>query len=196
MDFRLKIFHDTLWMIKATPWTGTGLGAFEAIFPLYRSASVLQQRVLHPESDWLWLVAEAGLPGMVATAGFAIWMGARAGRQLARRRDRSMQIALCVACLGVLAHSFVDVPAHRLGTLMPALLLMGLAAGDEEKRGGIRVLRVAGLVVLAMGVGSLAVIALGIPLPVVNGVEMLNARAAREEAAGKIWQGRKRSAGR
>ncbi len=76
MDFRLKIYSDALRMIRDSPWTGTGLGSFNAIFPLYRNASVLQERVLHPESDWLWLAAEAGLPGVVAVAGLLGWMGA------------------------------------------------------------------------------------------------------------------------
>ena len=151
MDFRLKIFSDTLGLIRDSPWTGTGLGCFDAIFPLYRNASILQERVLHPESDWLWVAAESGLPGLLAMAGLAGWMGTRAGAELARREDRATQAALCVACLGMLAHSLVDVPGHRLGTMMPALLLLGMAAAPDEEqrgRGGGCVLRGAGLAVI------------------------------------------------
>ena len=190
MDFRLKIFRDTFWMIREADWTGTGLGCFDAVFPMYRQASILQQRVLHPESDWLWLAAETGLPGLLAMAGLAGWMGTRVWEGMQRRQDGAMQLALCVACAGVLAHSLVDVPGHRLGTVMPALLLLGLAVGaGEEKRWAEWMLRGAGLVVLALGAASLGVLAFGIPVPVVNGVELLTDRALREEAAGGIGQG-------
>jgi tetratricopeptide (TPR) repeat protein len=177
MDFRLKIFSDTFRLILGSPWTGVGLGCFNPIFPMYRSLSVLQERVLHPESDWLWLMAETGLPGLLAAAGLAGWLGGRAWRGLQHRPDRAMQLALCVACLGMLAHSFVDVPGHRLGTVMPALLLLGLAAGaDEEGKPG-RVSRGAGLVVLLLGAGGLAAPALRIPTPPPGGQQLIEAQA-------------------
>jgi O-antigen ligase/Flp pilus assembly protein TadD len=190
VDFRLKIFSDALGMIRASPWTGTGLGCFDTIFPLYRNASILQERVLHPESDWLWLAAETGLPGVLAMAGLAGWMGAQAWRGLGRGEDRAMRLAVCVACLGVLAHSFVDVPGHRLGTVMPALLLLGLVAGADhmETRRTAWLLRGAGLAVLLLGAGSLMVLALRIPAPLLNGPDALIAQAAEEEAAGRPAQ--------
>jgi tetratricopeptide (TPR) repeat protein len=190
MDFRLKIFRDTFWMIRESDWTGTGLGCFDAVFPLYRHASILQQRVLHPESDWLWLAAETGLPGLLAMAGLGVWMGARVWEGLARRRDRPLQLALCVACTGMLAHSFVDVPGHRLGTVMPALLLLGLAIeAEEEKQWAAWTLRGAGVVVLALGAGAMGALAFRNPAPVVDGVEVLTDRALREDAAGRGEQG-------
>jgi len=130
-DFRLKIYSDALAMIRASPWTGTGIGTFDRIFPLYRKASILQERVIHPESDWLWLTAETGLVGLLSVAGLLAWTGAQAWRGLARTEERPMRLIACVACLGFLAHSFVDVPGHRLGTMMPALLLLGMASGGD-----------------------------------------------------------------
>jgi O-antigen ligase len=154
-DFRLKIFSDALRMIRASPWTGTGLGTFDMIFPIYRKASILQERVIHPESDWLWLAAETGLAGLLAVAGMLAWMGVQAWRGLARTEERAVRLIVCVACLGFFAHSFVDVPGHRLGTMMPALLLLGMAAGGEgqESRRLGWVLR--GAVVVAMMVAYL-----------------------------------------
>ena len=194
MDFRLKIFNDTVWMIRACPWTGVGLGCFEAIFPLYRNASILQERVLHPESDWLWLTAEAGLPGLLAMAGLLVWMGAQALRVawtgLARREDVGIQLALCVACAGMVAHGFIDVPGHRLGTLMPAALLLGLAMrGEDDGTGKSWVLRGVGLVVLALGGAALGIMSVRMPEPLVNGLELLKARAAADEVAGRIGDG-------
>jgi hypothetical protein len=176
-------------MIKGSPWTGTGLGCFDAIFPLYREASVLQQRVLHPESDWLWLASEAGLLGLLAMGVLAGWMGGRMWRKIERGSDPGMQLALCVACLGVLAHSYMDVPGHRLGTMIPALLLLGLAVGGEGQGRCLNgVLRGAGAAVLALGIGALGVMALAIPVPVANGVTLLKSRATAAAGAGHIAQ--------
>ena len=60
VGFRFKIWKDTLALMDASPWCGAGLGNFRALFPFYRTASVIQSSVIHPESDWLWLAAEAG----------------------------------------------------------------------------------------------------------------------------------------
>lgn len=171
LDFRLKIFSDTIWLIRASPWTGTGLGCFSAIFPLYRHALILQERVLHPESDWLWLTAEAGLPGLVALAGCLGWMGVRAWREVPEREEeRGLGVGLCVACLGMLAHSFVDVPGHRLGTVMPGLLLAGMAVGGEAEMGRWRgwVLRGMGAGVLGMGVWGAIVLVAGVQEPMLG----------------------------
>lgn len=186
-DFRLRIFSDTLSMIRASPWTGVGLGSFSAIFPLYRNASILQERVLHPENDWLWLAAEAGLPALLAMAGLAVWMGAGVRRALAQGGGRPMRLAASIACAGMLAQSFVDVPGHRLGTVMPALLLLGLAfeTGAGAKRWAGWALRAGGLAALLFGAGCLAVLALGMPEPLADGEQVLMARAIQADAAGR-----------
>ena len=186
-DFRLKIFSDALQMIRAAPWTGTGLGCFEPIFPLYRQASILQERVLHPESDWLWLAAETGVPGVLAIAGMLAWMGSRAWRGLARPDERATRLAPCVACLGFLAHGLVDVPAHRLGTIMPALLLLGMAAGGGESgvRWKTRLLQGMGLAVMLLGAAGAAALAWGIPTPLAGGAALLSAQAASLARDGK-----------
>ena len=131
-DFRLKIFTDTFALIKASPWTGTGLGGFAEVLPLYRHASATQQRILHPESDWLWLAAETGLPGVLAAGLLLAHAVARPGLRLDAASDRPLRWALALASLGFLLHSTLDVPAHRLGTMLPALLVFGLATGRSE----------------------------------------------------------------
>ena len=46
IGLRKYIHSDTYRMIKAEPWTGTGLGTFEFIFPYYKKESVLFNDVL------------------------------------------------------------------------------------------------------------------------------------------------------
>ena len=63
-DFRWKIFRDTFQLIHNSPWCGIGLGNFHSVFGIFRKESLAELTVLHPESDWLWLWSEAGLPAV------------------------------------------------------------------------------------------------------------------------------------
>ena len=60
LEIKTKIYKDTISMISNEPWTGTGLGTFEYIFPQYRKNFVNDYHTLHPESNWLDLLSEAG----------------------------------------------------------------------------------------------------------------------------------------
>src|SRR6266436_5808332 len=64
-NLRWQIFHDTLRLVRNSPWCGIGFGNFEPIFAIFRDASLGGTRALHPESDWLWLWTELGWPGVV-----------------------------------------------------------------------------------------------------------------------------------
>src|SRR5262249_7176463 len=72
-DLRGRIFNDTFRLIRDSPWCGIGFGNFESVFAIVRNASLGDSRVLHPESDWLWLWTEAGWLAVVLTVlGFAL----------------------------------------------------------------------------------------------------------------------------
>jgi O-antigen ligase len=129
-EFRLRIQSDALQMIRASPWCGIGLGNFPAVFPLFRVRSALPARAIHPESDWLWMVAELGWPALaLVLAGLAllrpgIWPWHRAA-------DRPLRTAAALALPMFALHSFVDVSAHRLGTCFCAVFVLGLALRGE-----------------------------------------------------------------
>jgi len=129
VSFRVLIWRDTLALIHASPWCGAGLGNFTALFPLYRTASVIQQSVLHPESDWLWLAAELGWLGVALALGaaFCVLRGAFPFAPGTRRRLRGAALA---AALAALLHCAIDVPEHRLGAALTALFVAVLARGD------------------------------------------------------------------
>ncbi len=156
VDFRLPTWLDTLDMIAARPWTGFGPGQFSFVFPQYRDRSAVAGRTrhLHPESDWLWLAAEAGVPAggllavLVAAVGFGSWRGLSAGR------SRSIRAGCLVAALMLAFHGFFDVPGHRVPLAWSAALLLGLSL--HPPAGGGRnpnrpFARIAGGVVLAGG---------------------------------------------
>ena len=140
--FRTLIWRDTLSLIHALPWCGAGLGNFRALFPFYRVASVIQQSVLHPESDW-------PVAGERTWAGWA-WSSRSARRPWsygARFRGSAVRNAGCAgqrfaAAVAALLHSAIDVPEHRLGSALTALFIMGLARGDEAPVEASRVVAV------------------------------------------------------
>ncbi len=131
--FRAFIWRDTLALIHASPWCGAGLGNFTALFPLYRNLSVSQQSVLHPESDWLWLASELGWLGVTfaLAAVFFVLRDAFPLRPGTRRRLRGAALAASVAAS---VHCAIDVPEHRVGSALLAVMIMALARGDDSAK--------------------------------------------------------------
>lgn len=155
-DFRVFIYQDTARLVAEAPWTGVGLGAFAAVFPQYQQRSLRDANVLHPESDWLMLVAEAGLPaGLAAGAlGWLLWRHCRRWREHFSWPLRwACASAVAAACL----HGVVDVPIHRvaLGWWVLTLAGTGLHGGWMEGSGRSRVQHglfvAAGLLALTLG---------------------------------------------
>ncbi|MFW5883514.1 MAG: O-antigen ligase family protein, partial [Verrucomicrobiota bacterium] len=124
--FRAAIYEDATQMVADQPLLGTGLASFGDVFGLYRSASVSERAINHPESDWLWLAAEQGLPVAVLFALAVGWVLWRFG-QTAHLASYLSRVLAQVGCLVFLVHSFVDVSGHRVGSLFLALLLLGYA---------------------------------------------------------------------
>lgn len=123
--FRAKIYQDAFRLIWASSATGTGVGNFEAIFPRFRDASLNDERVIHPESDWLWMVSEMGWLSL-------LFCGVGIGGLLIRdipsstRREKELRLTGLIALAAFLANSLIDVPGHRLGTILPILMLSSL----------------------------------------------------------------------
>ncbi len=112
VDFRQPVFRDTLRMIQDAPLTGQGLGHFEFVFPHYREASLSSSRVLHPESDWLMVAAESGIPAVVALLGLVTWYFVRCWR--GRQDNGGLLRWTAASAIGAaLTHGIIDVPWHR-----------------------------------------------------------------------------------
>jgi O-antigen ligase len=125
-DFRLLLYRDALPLLRDASWHGVGLGNFAGVFARYRDASFNESRAIHPDSDWVWFVAEMGWLAPLCL-GALLWFAFRQCRPFNEGSDRVLRSAGLIAGLAFLAHSLVDVPGHR-ATLLPALLLLALAA--------------------------------------------------------------------
>jgi len=129
LDLRIPIALDTLDLIRDFKWTGIGAGQFYDIFPQYRnlSAVVNDSDSYHPESDWLWMAAEAGVPATLALAALVMAAFWQARRAILGGRDRALRSACLVAAMLVPIHGLFDVPGHRLPLAWSAVFLFTLA---------------------------------------------------------------------
>ena len=186
-EFRARLQRDALDMIVASPVCGVGLGNFAPVFELFRHRSLAPVWIVHPESDWLWMAAELGWPAVVWVLVGCVLL-ARRMWPWRRGAERPLRMAAALG-LGLFAlHGFVDVSAHRLGTVLCALFLLGLALPERAEDADMPasaawwpggVFRVMGLVLV--GAGSLWLVeAFGwVTLPGEIGVARLKARTVQ-----------------
>jgi len=157
-ELRFAIWQDTLDMISAAPWSGHGAGQFAAIFPQYRVRAAVSNDAdsYHPESDWLWLAAELGVPAavaMLALAGSAAWYSFR---HMSRGRSRALRAGCLVAALLVAFHGIFDVPGHRIPLAWAAAFLFSLSLPPLEETAARRPaawpFRIAGIAICLVGI--------------------------------------------
>lgn len=128
IDRRWLIQSDAFDLANSVPWFGAGLGNFDSVFALtpHRALGSVNLPIIHPESDWLWLAAEAGwLSVLVVITGICLW-----GRRilpLTIGPDGRLRAAAGSAVIVFALHSFVDVPAHRIGSVFPIIFVSSLA---------------------------------------------------------------------
>ncbi|MES2922372.1 MAG: O-antigen ligase family protein [Verrucomicrobiota bacterium] len=136
-DGRIAIFQDTLEMIRHESWTGVGPGQFAQAFSQYRNRinASNDARCLHPESDWLLMLAEAGWPSTVGLAAGVVAVFFAAVRQARQGRSRFLRMGCIVGALLLCLHGVFDVPGHRVGLAWAAVLLLASALRSEAMSG-------------------------------------------------------------
>ncbi len=125
-DFRWLIFRDAMELIRVSPLTGIGLGNFEPVFAIFRDASAGNTRALHPESDWLWLLSEAGwLSVLLVLVGLGVFVWRVFPLQ--EGTNQRFRRAALIGALLFAVHGVFDVSGHRVGTVFSAIFLLGLS---------------------------------------------------------------------
>lgn len=90
---------------------GTGLGSFEQVYRLYEDpANVTREYVNHAHNDYLELVLELGIAGLILIALFLAWWGLAAARIWTSQLSTPFARAATIASAAILAHSIVDFP--------------------------------------------------------------------------------------
>jgi O-antigen ligase len=132
LGFRGLVWSDAIRAALAGPWTGFGFGNFEEVFPFFRQESLGPPRIVHPESDWLWLANSMGVMGLLLALGTLVTVLPRFCTVM--RGNLPLEQAAVAALVGFALHSLFDVPGHLLGTALPALLLVGTVVGCSPMR--------------------------------------------------------------
>ena len=131
------IWKDTLTMFSHNPITGTGLGAYETVYPNYtRGSGFLVVQYAH--NDYLQLLSDAGIVGGIA----GVWFLFLLIKAIARgtRSSDPLKAGLALGCGGgifaILVHSLFDfnlqIPSNCLLFLFLAAVVERIAATVSE----------------------------------------------------------------
>ena len=175
-DIRFALWRDGFRVLSAHP-LGIGRGAFERIFPIYRTVKTsFSLRFSFLENEPLqWLVDSGWLlfAFVVAGVGAVVWFAVRHAR-----KDR-IEAALLGGLIAVLIHSVVDFGLETLGVMLPFMAVLGVLFGRlrtesaEPASGGNR-----GWAISGVAVASLIVGVISIAHPSSDDMDMLLKRAA------------------
>ncbi|HXF04757.1 MAG TPA: O-antigen ligase family protein [Blastocatellia bacterium] len=135
---RPTIWRTTMRMIRDHPFLGVGLGAYPVAYTRYDEATGFY-RVEQAHNDYLQIIAEAGVIGLLLLIAFMIAVGRAAGAALASPMvvERSLALGAALGCWGIAVHSLFDfnlqVPANALLFLLLVAILTIL--GSEKSPG-------------------------------------------------------------
>src|SRR5229473_5701281 len=129
---RATMRQDAWRIFRDHPWTGTGLGTLQTVFPAYET--LYDAKVVnHSHNDYLEALAETGIVGAACCAWF---LGGLFFSYLRRvlLQDKSFSAALhlsgLVGCTGFLVHGLVDFNLHIPGNALFFFLMANLATAD------------------------------------------------------------------
>jgi len=128
-DARFVATGNTLQILGACPWFGSGFGSFSHVFPVFQASSLHFGRWMHAHNDWAELLAEGGIVG-TAIFLFAVIRWVRCiGTQFAgiKARAELKILGLTVGFLAIAVHSFWDYSLHKPGNMFLLAALAGLA---------------------------------------------------------------------
>lgn len=129
---RTHIWNVTLQVIKHNLPLGAGIGAFGAAYTPFDTFSGLE-RVEQAHNDYLQVLADAGIVGLIIGAAFLFLFAQTAWRNVKTRNlyRRGVAIGATAGIFGVLVHSLFDFVLHTTAISVLFLLLLALlvAAG-------------------------------------------------------------------
>lgn len=134
-ESRAGIWKPTFELIRQTFPAGTGLGSFEAVYPLTEApAQVRRTYVNHAHNDYLQLVLEMGLAGALLLLLFLAWWIVQAVRVWRSPLSTHYARAAVIASGALLAHSVVDYPLRTAALSAIFAICLGLMAQPRHER--------------------------------------------------------------
>jgi O-antigen ligase len=131
---RTQIWAVTLRVIAANMPLGAGIGAFATAYPEHDDASGLE-RVDQAHNDYLQVLADAGIPGMLI-GGLFLFLFFREGRRsisVENTLRRGIAFGAFAGCFAILVHSLFDFVLHitAVSAMFLTLLALLVASGRE-----------------------------------------------------------------
>ncbi len=129
---RASMRADTWRIFLDHPWTGTGLGTLQIVFPPYET--LYDGKIVnHTHNDYLEGLAEMGIVGGLCCMwflGVLLFDSLRRLSQPSSAFASTLQLSALVACLGFLTHSLVDFNLHIPANALLFFLMANLATTE------------------------------------------------------------------
>jgi O-antigen ligase len=124
---RVEILRTSVRAIRDFMPVGSGLGTFRQVYHLYEDpGSVGDIYVIHAHNDYLELVLELGLPGVLLIAGFLFWWVRSTWAAWTDPAAGPYARAASIASAAILAHSAVDFPLRTTAISAVFAMCLGL----------------------------------------------------------------------
>jgi len=136
---RQEVWKDTLKLVGAHPILGVGLGAYEAVFPIYARHNGMFV-VNYAHNDYLQVMSDGGVMGLLLAVAFLVLLWRDVGRALQSEDRRLAGLALgCSAgTFGLLVHSLFDfnlqIPSNALLFVFLSAVISRIAASVNEPK--------------------------------------------------------------
>ena len=116
------------WEIAKQNWlTGTGLGSFFSIWPIFENTTSLGEKyITHVHNDYIELFLETGISFFILVVIF-IALIARNGL------TNEFTQAAVISIFSIMVHSFVDFPLRTMAISMAFMLLVAIILTNREK---------------------------------------------------------------
>ncbi len=127
-ETRDEVVRDTLVYIDQHPMTGTGGGTFHSVYPFYKSPDV-NGFYNHTHNDYLQILSEYGIIGLVIMALLVISSGFTALRAMRLRKNPTMQataFTTIMVIIALLIHSLVDFNLPIMANAASATIILAL----------------------------------------------------------------------
>ncbi|MCK4579194.1 MAG: O-antigen ligase family protein, partial [Candidatus Marinimicrobia bacterium] len=130
---RLLLWRKSVEMIKDNLMLGVGLGHWRIMLPSYGTAGMWSEGgIVHwqrPHNDFIWVLAETGLPGLIAYLSLFVIIMAYSVRIIARSEDAREKIFTALMLFGLIGYIVIASFSFPKERPMHSILLVLLMAG-------------------------------------------------------------------
>jgi O-antigen ligase len=136
---RQEIWKDTWKMVRAHPITGSGLGAYNSVFPNYARHDGMY-KVDYAHNDYLQMLSDGGIVGgllvlvFIALLGSSVWRATRADDPL----EAGLALGSGAGLFALLVHSAFDfnlqIPSNALLFVFLSAMVSRIAATVTERK--------------------------------------------------------------